>query len=404
MDPFDCAALKMDSTGFDHMQFYLVWGQPIANKRQSYGLVGSVMDQQVVGLVKSCMANKLRNHALLSLVAALMTFLDVTHESSRCHVTLHDQNALETLRARIVDTSCRPQDLIYDIALLCRAATYRHDEFAAVTHMNALRQIIDQMGGMQSFNAMETRYVLFTDHRLAYARLAPNVFTLQQQLTILGLHKSTEKEVNLSDVPPHPWRANLDLEMLANRLLLRLDGLCLPQSLGEIYRDTILCVQVLESTWNEPGSSSNVSWLTGKHLVISSRLLLMSFGEAYPADLRLQYESLRTVLILWDLLIVAGTSKGRARNVLPEIGNTVLEAKKAMWRPRIYEGFKKWNRTLREVPLSAAANDSQIFLRLTKVVREMEFDNDVQLGELMMRLHELEESHHRKKFRAAANG
>ena len=402
IDPFDSTALKLNSEAFDHMQFYLAWGRPIANTRQSYGLVGNMMDKQVDGLVKSCMSSKLRSHALLSFVTAMMGFLDIKHDSVQHQGTLHHQNALETLRGRVLDHSCEPRTLVYDIALLCRAATYRRDDFAALAHVYALKKIIDQIGGFQALDIMETRYILFTDHRLAYARLAPNVFTLQQQLAIVNPRNAADKVVNISDVPPRQWRADPGLDLLANGLLVKLNGLSLPESLGQIYRDIILCVQVLESTWADASSSPNNSWLTGKHLTISSCLLSMSFTEDGASSRRVHHESARTTLILWDLLILACTSKGRARNVLPEIGTATLEARKAGWPPRVYEGFQNWNRTLRAMPLHAAANDAQTLLRLVSVVRQMESDNDVQLGGFMMRLFELERAHHERKIKSGA--
>lgn len=409
VDPFYCTVAKLKSDGFDLLQFYMAWARPISSQRQSYGSIGNVMDSQVVTIVSRSVSDELRSHTLLSYAAALMEHLGVGG-NLQSKGAIHHQFALEMLRTRIQGDASTAQTLLYDICMLCRAAVYRNDEYGALTHIQAVKQIVDETGGFQALDSMVIKYVVFTDRRLAYARMAAPLFTVSQQMNALNIPHSTAAKSTSptpaetgepSKVPPEQWHANPSLKQMAKGLLIKLDKLPIPEYLCELYNEILLCAQVLGSISTNSSSSLNASWLTAKHLSISTRLLSMSFEGEGDLQLRGRLESMRATLMLWDHLLTASMAKGRARNVLQIVGQATLEAKKRVWPPRIYEGFQNWNRVLTKSPLKLAANDSRLFLQVLDVVRQMETDDEVPLGDFMSRLYELEQMHQDREMPVA---
>ncbi len=400
VDPFDSVATKLDFDATERLKFYLHWGRPIAWQRQSYGAIGSVMDIQVVRTIEKCMSDELRGLTLLSYVAALMEYLQLGQNFKQDGTSYH-QRALRSLRATIQKEPSTTSTLLYDICLLCRAARCRNDEFGALTHLRAIRQIVDEAGGLEKLDAMVTKYVLFTDRRLAYARLTPPSYSLRQQMGVLREPGSVASDLptfiqngKSSNSPPDYWKANSSLEELGNDLADKLDKSFVPKSLRELYKDIIMCAQVLESISARVASAANASWLTARHLAISTELLTLSFSSEKDTGIRHKLESIRASLFLWDHLIMASMAKGRARNVLQTIAPVTLERNKAAWPTRVYSGYQDWNRAVRTSPLKLAVNDSGLFLRLLGVVSEMEADNEVRLGSFMLKLCKLEQIHY----------
>jgi hypothetical protein len=116
-----------------------------------------MIDKQVDRFVKSCISNKLRNHALFSLIAAIVGLFDINQSSFQRQGIVHDKIALEILRGQIHDGWSEPQALLDDIALLCRAATERRNYFAALTHLHALKRIVGHTGGFQTVDVHDNQ-------------------------------------------------------------------------------------------------------------------------------------------------------------------------------------------------------------------------------------------------------
>ena len=358
------------------------------------------MDLQVVRTIEKCMSDGLRGLTLLSYVAALMEYLQLGQNFDQDGTSYH-QRALRSLRATIQKGSLSTPNLLYDICLLCRAARCRDDEFGAMTHLRAVRQIVDEAGGFEKLDAMVTKYVLFTDRRLAYARLTPPTYSVRQQMGVLREPGSVGSDLPAfiqngkpSNSPPDYWKPNPALEELGKDLVDKLDKSSIPKGLRELYKGIIMCAQVLESISARVASTVNASWLTARHLAISTQLLTLSFTKEKDTQVRHKLESIRASLFLWDHLIMASMAKGRARNVLQTISPTILERKKPIWPARVHSGYEDWNKTIRTSPLKLAVNDDGLFLQLLGVVSEMEADNEVRLGSFMMRLHKLEQMHY----------
>lgn len=401
VDPFKCTAVKFDSDAFDRLQFYLEWGSPMACQRQSHGSIGDILDKSVTGSVTKSMSDDLRSQTLLSYVTALMEYLNVGENSVK-RGSMYHQKALETLRKRIQKSPSTAPTLLHDMAMLCRAAIYRDDVYGALTHIRAIKQVVDQVGGFGTVDPTTRRYVIFSDLRLAYARLAQPFFTAREQMAVLSSSYSKDGGLTIpafaraekpSDDPPERWAVNASLAELEKGILATINDASIPPNLGQIYREILLCAQVLESISANVGSSLNAGWLTAKHIAISTQLLSMSFGCEQDALVRANLESIRAILLLWDKLLMAGMAKGRTRNVAHPVGPAAFAALRPFLPYRVYLGIQQWNLILQTAPLKLATDDDQLFLQLVGAVREMEAESEVRLGDYMMRVYELQQMH-----------
>ena len=415
VDPFSGSATPLTATAFDLMHFYLGWGRPIAAKRAAYGLVGNDMDNQVVGLVKSSMSNQLRGHTVLYQAAALMELLAVRPELTRVVGWLHCEQALRTLRERLEKGETVQTELIYDMCLLCRAARWREDFDAARIHLQAVKQIVDQTGGVDEIDFLTMKYAMYTDRRLAYGTMTAPLFSVEEQLITVGRPSPAWFVAQgLADTPPEPWQSNELLESHSDMVVKGLRSCrTMPETLQKLIEDVLLCGRVLESGWGDRKCAANIPWLSLKHINTSTQLLtgsrtMTSPGSAGHSQTLTQsvqrrhgIESMRWTLLLWDMLLMSATAQGRARNVLQEIGGAVLEARRPIWPAQIYEGFCEWNAVLQNMPLHVAANDGRLFAQLISVVRRMERYNEAKLGEFMQCLYVLGHEHHAGQARGA---
>ena len=420
VDPFSCSATPLTATTFDLMHFYLGWGRPIAARRAAYGLIGNDMDNQVVGLVKSSMFNKLRGHAVLYQAAAIMEQVAVRDE---WWVTglMHYEQALRTLREALREVGTVQTELIYDMCLLCRAARARQDFDAARIHLQAVKEIVDLAGGVEEIDFLTMKYAIYSDRRLAYGTLVAPLFSIDEQLITVGRPPPAWfVQQGLADAPPEPWQSNELLEAHSDRVLKGFkSGSTLPENLQKLIGDVLLCGRALESGWGNRKCAANIQWLSLKHISTSTQLLAGSYTapSAHTTTSRAsaghlqslqqsahrwhEIESMRWTLLLWDMLLMSATAQGRARNVLQEIGGEVLEARRPIWPAHVYDGFCEWNAILQSTPLQVAANDGRLFARLISVVKHMERYNEVQLGEFLQCLYVLGQEHHAGRARGA---
>ena len=390
LDPFDSLAVKIDSHGYDHLQFYRQ-SSPWAWELQPYALNHNNLDGDSGDIVSSCMSSKLHYYTFLSLSAAVMETLGIA-EINFPHATLYSHRALTEMQVQLRHEPVNEQELLHGVSTLSIAAALQGDAVAARAHLRAAKYLVERLGGFDALKPSTTQRIRYGDFHLALETLSPPVFALNFEP---------------DGFPKHQNSLDPLLEQLGQRAL-QFSQMHLPLGLFENARRIIQCAEVLDGIWAQPNLSpvKKVEWLASKTASTMNRLLSTTIQIATESHARKVQEATRVSLILWNLITLLFAKSAVAdtpvRGSMPIFGSSTLEAMRDHWPPWIHVGLMSWNDIVRSPSLET--ENKGTFWSLINVVRSMEAEGLVRLADLMDRLCQLEDIYRIKKRQQQALG
>lgn len=157
--------------------------------------------------------------------------------------------------------------IIHDVYFLCLAEAYRFNEIGYMTHLRAVKYLVDLVGGLGSLDEHTKETFILGDVYLGAERLSAPVFPLDWDPGRL-VPKKWEKVI--VDIP---------LPQLGHGILCMLDDSVVTTELREIVKDMVQCVQVAQYTWTHPKSPVEYGrWVFLRNLAIIHRLASLKFN------------------------------------------------------------------------------------------------------------------------------
>ena len=379
LDPFDCTAIRFDPNSYSLLQFYLEYTSlaPMAWDAAPFGRTRSKLDLDDANIVETCIGNKFHFFTFFSLVTAIMEALGISEMAGRLG-PFYSHQALAEMQQQLGQEEVNEEELLYGISRMSIAAVLRHDEFGARAHLRAAKHFVNKLGGFEVLSPINSQRIKYGDLHLAVETLSAPIF-----------------EMEFVQVANHIQRQTPDFALdKIGEEVLRVSEVQLP-SLHRLLRRTIHHAGILEGVWKYSTSPTpSIEWLASQCSTTLHGLLSRSFQAESDIQLRKAREGTKTVLILWTLvliLFVKGTiSDSTVRDSMPTFKDTKLEAMRDFWAPCVYDGLVKWNVVVRSSPSQYGSKDRGTFFLLINVVRSMEIESTVRLGEFMKRLFELE--------------
>jgi hypothetical protein len=376
LDPFHCSAAKIDSTMHGLIHFSLARIHPTmwndTPKECPWDTPDSEAKQQ---MVHSCISDKARLYSLVACTAGYMYQLK-REPVKRQQAAFYLQSALVAMRAQIETNDLNREESLYTILLLALCGEMLDDYAGAVTHLRAAKHLVDQIGGLGSINAFALRTLLRVDLGVATLTLSRPVFALPWTIPMSVVLDSL---------------ADSRLNEHAQKALLDLQHSCLPTSLHEDVCRIIKCAKVLPHIWKNPTTSLTVVGQVLEPLsVVCHNILSISFQSQVNSGRRKRLEATKVTLMLWTNSVVRSImgEQQAPRSNFPTFSAAVLEAKKQIWSPAMFELLSEWNHVVETTPLEAMRQQTPP--QLIRLVLAMETYTALKLGGLMEALFELE--------------
>ena len=405
-DPFSSTPMSVAPEALRLIQFWQQWTSrdaqihALALQRSHLGA-----DQVPSGselIVRQSMNDDLHMAALLAYVSCFMEHRRFGNVSSK-RTTVLVQHALEGLQERLRTSQSSDVELLYDISFLSYAALFRQEEHAALTHLKAVKFIVDSIGGFNNVPNHLIGRILYPDLQTSVSRMIRPIFDL------------STPEYQHSQ-PAMPWTCNRSLELVGQMMRNRPGYRSLDSRNAKFIAGLIQVAQVLESCRSHPEQSANMYWAMWRCLTIVSSLLsppsttptLSTTPSAeYVADLPEtrdfrcpdhRAEVTRITILLWTLWLGA-TPMGRVgtSDFIPKFKDSVMQAYKARKFHKLHDALHEWDRVLWKLAGKMQADEDWLFSALAEVIRKLEVYGNVQLGEFMNHFLSLEKLHRAKR-------
>jgi hypothetical protein len=388
LDPFDCAAAKVDSSMFDIIQFYLARIHPTSWTGKAYASARLGVDYEALEIVKGCMTDRARLYSLVSCTAAYIERAETgVWKRKLPPSTFYLHNAIAAVRARVqsMDKESSRSDLLHTIVVMAVCEQFLQDYAASLAHLRAVRLLIKQRGGFAAVEPGILRTIVRADLGRAVATLEAPVLDCPTEPTTVVLPNAV---------------CDAELERQADYALLLTSQTPLPKELVQYIHHLIKCTMMLEYAWKNRDCSGPIM---GKILftVIALLYYLLSASFQSNADSDLfdtkKLEATRITLLLWTLLLSRSTRDGQhTYRDIPydyEFKIVDLEVQKRLQFSELYDLLMDWNRAIQFLNQFSDTKSKGIPPNLICIVQAMETKTDVKLGGLMQCIFQLEELH-----------
>lgn len=324
VDPFDRSCVKVDSEVHTLLQFYLRVFHPntwhIEAHKQStvlakYKYAGGAQD-----IVRGCFEDEMNMYCVL---ASMASFLQVFQQVSMSrNVNFYMSRALAATRekikthqqatgtAAIVNTR-----MILNSFYLGVAEWYRFELGASLIHIQAVKQMVDCLGGMKCIDGQLREHLALGDTYLAAERLAKPLFD------------AADFDPGLNPAI-HIWsrRPGVAVRKACTELLHRAHQEIVPEDLRQIIEDLDDCIAVLIlSQQHSDFPPETPHWIYARDLAARNRLLALDVADG-------RTEALRVALIMWELMVMTVSAGKRTVKLMsPKLKGILLNINARDW-------------------------------------------------------------------------
>lgn len=388
LDPFDCAAVKIDSSIYDIIQFYLARIHHTSWTAKAYASARLGLDYEALEIVNACMADRARLYSLVSCTAAYMERTEASPAKHKMQSSaFYLQNAIVAVREMMERNGkeSSESDASHSIVVMAVCSQFLQDYVASLAHLRAAKYLIEQRGGFVAAEPGILRTLIRADLGRAVTTLEAPVLKSPSKPMTIALPKGT---------------CDAELERECGDALLLIARVAIPKQMGEYVRHAIQCTRMLDYVWAHRDTSGPiVAEILSTVIATLYYLLSASFQPQHASALYdpKKLEAARITLLLWMLLLTRSTRDGQHtyRDIPYDYEFRVIdpEIKKRLWSSGIHCLLMEWNRAIRSLNQSPATKNERVPLKLIRLIQAMETKTDVKLGGLMERLFELEEQH-----------
>jgi hypothetical protein len=388
LDPFDCAAAKVDSSMFDIIQFYLARIHPTSWTAKAYASARLGVDYEALEIVKGCMADRARLYSLVSCTAAYIERTEPGVWKRKIPPsTFYLHNAIAAVRARVqsMDKESSRSDLLHTIVVMAVCAQFLQDYAASLAHLRAAKLLIEQRGGFAAVEPGILGTIIRADLGRAVATLEAPVLDCPTKPTTVVLPNAV---------------CGAELEREADHALLLTAQAPLPKQLSQYIHHLIKCTKMLEYAWkNRDCSGPIMGKILFTVIALLYYLLSASFQSNTDPDLfdTKKLEATRITLLLWTLLLSRSTRDGQHtyRDIPYDYEFKVIdpEVQKRLQFSDLHDLLMDWNRAIQILNQFPNTKSKGIPPNLICIVQAMEAKTDVKLGGLMECIFQLEELH-----------
>jgi hypothetical protein len=388
LDPFDCAAAKVDSCMNDIIQFYLARIHPTSWTAKAYASARLGVDYEALEIVQGCRADRARLYSLVSCTAAYIERAEPSVWKRKIPPsTFYLHNAIAAVRARVQskDKESFGSDLLHTIGIMAVCAQFLHDYAASLAHLRAAKLLIEQRSGFAAVESGILRTIVRADLGRAVATLEAPVLNCPTKPTTVVLPNAA---------------CDAELERQADHALLLTARAPLPEQLGQYIHHLIKCTKMLGYAWtNRDCSGPIVGKVLSTIIALLYYLLSASFQSNTDSNLynMKKLEAMRITLLLWTLLLTRCTRDGQHtyRDIPYDYEFNVVdpEVQTRLQFSDLYDLLMDWNQATQILNQSSNTKSKGIPPNLICIVQAMEAKTEVKLGWLMERVFELEELH-----------
>jgi hypothetical protein len=324
VDPFDRSCIKVDSEVHSLLQFYLRVFHPntwhTEAHKQSRSLGKYKYARGAHDIVQGCFEDEMNMYCVL---ASMASFLQVfEHVQIHRNVNYYMSRALTATRQKIEDHQqttgiaaiVNPR-MILNSFYLGVAEWYRLELDASFIHIQAVKQMVNCLGGMKCIDGQMREAFALGDTYLAAERLAKPVFDPADFDPGLDTAIST-------------WSRRFGLAGRKKRteLLHGAHQQIVPQDLRQIIEDLddYIAVLILSQQYSD-FPTETPHWIHTRDLATRNRLLALDV-----ADVRT--EALRVALIMWELTVMTVSARKRTVKLMaPKLKGILLKTKLQDW-------------------------------------------------------------------------
>lgn len=324
VDPFDRSCIKVDSEVHNLLQFYQKVFHPNTWHTEAHKQPGTLGKYKYArgasDIVQGCFEDEMNMYCVLASMASVLQVFEKV--KIRRTVNYYMSRALTATRAKIKThqqatgiAAIVNTRMILNSFYLGVAEWYRLELDDAFIHIQAVKHMVDVIGGMNSIDGQLREHFALGDTYLAAERLAKPVF-------------------NAADFDPGPnpaistWSRSPGLAGRKARTEL-LHGAHQDIVTGDLRRivedlDDYIGVLIL-SQQNSDFLPETPHWIHARDLATRNRLLALDV-----ADVRT--EALRIALILWELVVMTvSPSKRTVKLMAPKLQRVLLRINAQNW-------------------------------------------------------------------------
>lgn len=346
IDPFQSSIIKMDYQSTLLLQYYISTVFPPLWRRMASvrSLPKEPREFQMAcrETVQQHLSSKLHIITLLAAMASRMEHLDKRSVQSGSNSFIN--RAIVAVREHLSKLRVISVDEIWDVWNLWRAELIRGNYFAAETHLQALKTMTDQIGGLEALDTVNSwmmESLVVGDLFMAMETLARPIFPCTWDP---GKAATRGFENFYSDA---------SLARLGFGMLLHAKCQIVNVELYAIVQDIIECIHMLFHSWNDSSMEVKaLKWEYRRKLAIRHRLSCLNPGDA-------RSESLRIALLVWSVLVLnLGSDYGLRRTVkvtAPRLRDALMKARVDFLPWNEHSGILAWILTVGAMALEGEA-------------------------------------------------
>lgn len=303
IDAFQSSAIKMDYQSNLLLQYYIsTVFPPLWRRMASVRSLPKEPHQFQIACretMQQHMSSRLHIITLLAAMASRMEHLDKRSVQFGSNAFIN--RAMVAVREHLSHLRVVSVDEIWDVWNLWRAELIRGNYVAAKTHLQALKAMTEQIGGLEALdnvNSWMMESLVVGDLFMAIETLGPPVFPCTWDPGKAG----TQGLEN--------FRSDASLASLGCGILLHTKCQIVNAHLYAIIEDIIECIPILFHTWEDSSMETKVlKWEYRRKLAIRHRLSSFTTEDA-------RADSLRIAWLVWSVLVLnLGSDYGVRRTV-----------------------------------------------------------------------------------------
>ena len=271
--------------------------------------------------------------------------------------------ALRALRQRLRTSSGTVQsEILSDMFFLCSAETYRYNPTAATTHLLAIAQLVEGVGGLHRIQ----------DHMLLETLVHGDILISVEQLAPPALPLTWDP----GPFSPARWRrirASTSLSSMGEAVSISRDEHAPSEDMAAIVNDVIQCIQVAQHTWPqlEP-HKDDLQWIFLRYLSILHRLLKLQ-STSWRAEV------VRIALIMLFLMVMTDLGKRRSGKLLaPRLRLAIAAARfedRSSWGGE-RTGLLVWALTIGWLAASGTGEEQWFLAQLVAAMDELQLGTE----------------------------
>lgn len=318
IDPFKTASVQIDKTIHGLLQYFVhiyhptTWPNELSAR--SHGLY--VFKDAVEDLLTMVLEDKLAMYCLLSAAACRLQYVDrLEFPEVTGKECWYIHKAIHLIRLHINEGSFADNDqknrmLIY-VFFLLSAESYRNNNVAARTHLQAAVKLLESRGGIMALDNKNLQgQLLMADLYQACVNLEPCLFgsdydpgpAATLQLKEYELHAIKDHDTGIALLAKDSVIVPSNLRVLIQRIV---------ESYSIKTRLQIAAMSPLRIT-------ETTHWITKRNMAIRNQLLALA-----TSDLRVH--ALRTALIMWTLLSMNLTGRKKTIKVMAPALRAIMD-------------------------------------------------------------------------------